>query len=448
MFIFLSRHNEINLPMKTKTFFFLILMTLPFLMQAQVNTESQNFGIKFSGLVKNDFFRDTRETYTIREGNFVLYPKEINPDSDGKDINDKSSFNFLSIQSRITAKATAPDAFGAKTSGVIEADFFGNENAAFADVNGFRLRHAYVKLNWSKTELLTGQFWHPLFIPACFSGVVSFNTGVPMQPFSRNPQIRLTHKPGKISLTAALSAQRDFTSPSGSSALRYSSLPDVSALISWENSDKNKQNDIIAGLVVNYKSIQPLLFTTKGTQKFVTNEKVNGLSASLFVRYKSPVYTLKMQGVYGQNLYDLLQLGGFAIHTVTDTTRNTVEYTTINTASAWVEFQTNGDKVQFGLWGGYTQNLGSEKSILNYSNKVDGTEITSRGSNIKSVYRISPRIIFLRGSFNFATEIEFTGAAYATADENGKPNRDNFGIVTDAEYVHNFRLLFSVIYNF
>jgi hypothetical protein len=79
---------------------------------------------------------------------------------------------------------------------------------------------------------------------------------------------------------------------------------------------------------------------------------------------------------------------------------------------------------------------------------VDGTEITSRGSNIKSVYRVSPRIIFLRGSFNFATEIELTGAAYATADENGKPNRDNFGIVTDAEYVHNFRLLFSVIYNF
>lgn len=434
--------------MKTKTYLLLIMIALPFLAQAQVNNESQNFGIKFSGLVKNDFFRDTRETYTIREGNFVLYPKEVNRDAEGIDINDKSSFNFLSIQSRITAKATAPDAFGAKTSGAIEADFFGNGNAAFADVNGFRLRHAYVKLNWPKTELLTGQYWHPLFIPACFSGVVSFNTGVPMQPFSRNPQIRLTHKPGKISLTAALSAQRDFTSPSGSSALRYSSLPDVSAMISWEHADKDRKNDIIAGMVLNYKSIQPLLVTTKGSQKFVTNEKVNGISASLFVRYKSPAYTLKMQGIYGQNLYDLLQLGGFAVHTVTDTTRNTVEYTTLNTLSAWAEFQTNGDKVQFGLWGGYTQNLGSTKSILNYSNKVDGAEITSRGSNIKSVYRISPRIIFLRGSFNFATEVELTGAAYATSDENGKPNRDNFGIITDAEYVHNFRLLFSVIYNF
>jgi hypothetical protein len=434
--------------MKIKTYICLIMMALPFLMQAQVNPESQNFGIKFSGLIKNDFFRDTRETYTIREGNFVLYPKEVNIDSDGKDINDKSSFNFLAIQSKLTASITAPDAFGAKTSGVIEADFFGNENAAFADVNGFRLRHAFVKLNWPKTELLTGQYWHPLFIPACFSGVVSFNTGVPMQPFSRNPQIRLTHKPGKFSLTAALSAQRDFTSPSGSSALRYSPLPDFSALISWEHSDKDRKNNILTGLALNYKSIQPLLYTTKGTLKYVTNQKVNGLSASMFVRFKTPVYTFKMQAVYGRNLYDLLQLGGYAVHAVTDTARNTVEYTTINNLSVWSEFQTNGDKVQFGLWGGYTQNLGSSKSILNYSNKADGSEITSRGSNIKSVYRISPRIIIKRGHFNFASELEITAAAYAVNDENGKPYRDNFGVITKADYVHNVRLLLSVIYNF
>lgn len=434
--------------MRRKTCYFLILMALPLVAFTQTNSENQTFGVKFSGLIKNDFFRDSRESYTIREGDFLLYPKEVNPDADGKDINAKSSFNFLSIQSRLTAKITAPDAFGAKLSGVLEADFFGNENAAFTDVNGFRLRHAFVKLNWPKTELLTGQYWHPMFVTSCFSGVVSFNTGVPMQPFSRNPQIRITHKPGKLSFGAALSAQRDFTSPTGSSVLRYSSLPDVSGMITWENPDKEKKRDFTTGLIINYKSLQPLLHTNKGTQKFVTSETVEGLSASLFIKYKTQDYTVKFQGVYGQNLYDLLQLGGFAVHAVTDTARNSVKYTTLNTLSFWSEFQTNGDKIQFGLWGGYTQNLGSNKSILNYSNKVDGTEITSRGNNIKSVYRISPRIIFLRGNFNFATEMEITGAAYATRDNEGKLNRDNFGIISDAEYIHNLRLLFSVFYNF
>lgn len=86
-----------------------------------------------------------------------MYPKEKQFDADGVDINDKASFNFLSIQTRLTGKISAPDAFGAKTSGVLEADFFGNENAAFVDNNGFRLRHAFVKLNWEKPNCLPGK---------------------------------------------------------------------------------------------------------------------------------------------------------------------------------------------------------------------------------------------------------------------------------------------------
>ena len=96
---------------------------------------------------------------------------------------------MLSVQTRLVGKITGPDAFGAKTSGYIEAEFFGTSDA---DVNGFRLRHAYVKLNWTTTELLIGQFWHPMFITESFPEVVSFNTGAPFQPFNRSPQIRVT----------------------------------------------------------------------------------------------------------------------------------------------------------------------------------------------------------------------------------------------------------------
>ena len=65
------------------------------------------------------------------------------------DINAKSGFNILSIQSRLTGKITGPDAFGAKTSGQLEGEFFGT---ADSDVNGFRLRHAFVKLDWENTS--------------------------------------------------------------------------------------------------------------------------------------------------------------------------------------------------------------------------------------------------------------------------------------------------------
>lgn len=112
------------------------------------------FGIDFSGFVKTDIIHDSRQTVSIREGHFLLYPAQEELDINGKDINAVSNFNILSIQTRLHGKITGPDAFGAKTSGAIEGEFFGHSDG---DINGFRLRHAFVKLNWTNTQLLVGQ---------------------------------------------------------------------------------------------------------------------------------------------------------------------------------------------------------------------------------------------------------------------------------------------------
>jgi hypothetical protein len=168
-----------------------------------------DFGITFSGFVKTDLMYDTRQTVALREGHFLLYPAPAAYDTAGRDINAESNFNILSIQSRVAGKITAPDAFGAKISGLLEGEFFGTSDG---DVSGFRLRHAFVKMDWEKSSLLVGQFWHPMFVVEMFPGVVSFNTGVPFQPFSRNPQVRFTHTMGPVKLIAAAMAQRDFQS--------------------------------------------------------------------------------------------------------------------------------------------------------------------------------------------------------------------------------------------
>ncbi len=431
-----------------KKIIFILSFVIPLIINAQDKKEEAKYGINFSGFIKSDFFFDSRENYTLREGHFLLYPKEKSLDADGKDINAKSSFNFLSIQSRLTGKISAPDAFGAKTSGVLEADFFGNENAALVDANGFRLRHAYAKLNWEKTELLVGQYWHPFFIPGCFSGVISFNTGAPMQPFSRNPQIRLTHKIGSMNVAGIISAQRDFTSPQGSSSLRYSSIPDISAIFSYETKNEENKSEFLSGVAFDYKILQPLLTTSKGSKSYITNENVSGFSATAFLKIKKPDFTFKAQAVYGQNLFDLTMLGGYVVNAITDTAKNSVSYSTLNNLAAWTEIHTNGKKIQFGLWLGYTQNLGSKDSIMVYSNKTGGTDITTRGANIKSIIRVAPRIVFIQNKLNFATELEYTSVAYATKETNGTLNRDKYGVITKTENMSNLRLLLSVIYNF
>jgi hypothetical protein len=79
-------------------------------------------------------------------------------------------------------------------------------------------------------------------------------------------------------------------------------------------------------------------------------------------------------------------LGGYAVSDVTTDGNNfATEYTNIATLSAWADL-VYGKKIQFGLFAGYTENLGADKDIVG--------AYYSRGMDIASVMRLSPRLIF------------------------------------------------------
>jgi hypothetical protein len=409
---------------------------------AQDKSATSNFGIKFSGFVKSDFIYDSRQTINIREGHFLLYPDNILKDALGTDINASPSFNILSIQTRLKGTITGPDAFGAKTMGVIEADFFGNENAAFVDANGFRLRHAFVKLSWKHSELLAGQYWHPFFIPEAFPAVISFNTGAPFQPFSRNPQLRYTYKYKQLKVMAAALTQRDFqgTGPDGSNTkyLRNSGIPEFNFQLQFKPDSADHQ--INAG--ISYKTIKPELFTQNNgkTKKFETNVTLSGLSyfGSVMLAFK-PV-KIKLYGVYAENATDLTMLGGYAVSKLNDTSTGSKSFINLNTMSAWAEIQSTGKKVQYALFVGYSKNMGANDTIKGYTDASKG--IYARASNIDYMYRIAPRVMFISGKLNIAFELEYTSAFYGTANGNKK------GGVSDAKEVSNIRGLLAFIYNF
>ncbi|MCX6258371.1 MAG: hypothetical protein NTW49_10820 [Bacteroidia bacterium] len=411
-----------------KKLFFIIVFMLPLWLFSQ---EEKKFGISFSGYVKNDIFFDSRQTVNFREGEFLLYPRNELLDVNGKDANATAGFNMLSIQSGITGNITGPDAFGAKTSALIEGEYSGTSDAG---INTFSLRQAYVKLNWKTTELLIGQTWHPMFNTDCMPGVISFNNGAPFQPYSRNPQIRLNQSLGDITFLAALLSQRDFTSPGGSASLRNSGLPDIQLQLQYKLTDKETGTEFLAGIGGGYKELLPRLETDSF---YMTREKVKGISYLAYLKYKSPFLTFKCMGVTGQNLYDLTMLGGYAFKTPdpNDTIRinhNDLEYTTINCFSVWADMNTNGEKIQGGLFLGYTENLGA----VDYFTGGDFI----RGIDIKYLYRISPRIIVNSGRMRFAGELEYTVAAYGHSDPQGK--------VLNTKEVGNLRALLAVYYFF
>jgi len=433
-----------------------ISLVMPSISKAQEKKEEQKFGISFSGFVKTDIFYDTRQTCNIREGHFLLYPENIATDAKGNDINAKSSFNMLSIQSRLKGAITGPDAFGAKTSGVLEGDFFGNENNNFGDINGFRLRHAFVKLNWKSTELLVGQYWHPMSIAESTPGVLSFNTGAPFQPLSRNPQIRLSKTFGGLKLIGCVFSQRDFASAgpeyvktangeynsvtvSSSKYLRNAATPNAHFQMQFAPDS----TEHLFGVGIDYKTLLPELYTVDNTKKqlFESSETIGSIAAIAFAKFKFKPVTVKFEGVYAQNAYDMAMIGGYAVNEINDSLTGAKDFTNLNTGSVWMDMNTNGKKIQFGLFAGYTKNLGSTDSITTdsyYKKEI----FYARGTNIDNVYRIAPRIVFISGKLEIGFELEHTVATY------GKANGDKKGGVTDGKAISNNRGLLAVVYKF
>jgi hypothetical protein len=429
--------------MKVTSFAVLLMMILTASLNGQEKKEESKFGITLSGFIKTDLFYDSRQVVSIREGHFLLYPENQRLDLNGKDINSKDHFGILSIQSRITGKITGPDLLKAKTSALIEADFFGNENLNFSDVNGLRLRHAIVKLNWNTTELFAGQYWHPLFVPECFPDVVSFNTGAPFQPFSRNPQIRLTQKVNKVKLIIAAAEQRDFSSngPDGTTPkyLSNSVLPDMNFHLQYSRLWNDKKEFLI-GAGVEYKMLTPRLFSQvdknlkdgKDSIYYSGGDNVKSYALTMYSKLRLKPVTLKAYAIYGSNLFDMVMLGGYAVKSINESPQWSYGYTPVKNLSLWAEISTNG-KIQAAIFGGFTKNLGTENDNMGI--------YYSRGANINYVYRLSPRMIVNLEKVRIAAELEYTSAQYGSPDPSGIVN-------SNLKTISNLRLLMAFYHFF
>lgn len=403
------------------------------------------WGIKFSGFIRNDVFFDSRQVVSARpanQGELLLYPANVNNDINGKDINAAPSLDMLAITTRLVGTVTGPDAFGAKTSGVIEAEFFGNANG---NENVFRLRHAIARLDWPKTQLALGQFWHPLFVTDCFPGVLSFNTGMPFQPFARNPQIRLTQKLGsEVNLIlAAISQTEAFVSSGPGTNIALGAATGSQAFISnavvpnLHAQLQYKGKSFLAGIALDYKSLRPALSAPSAagaSTLVVSDEKVNSLTFETYAKITTKSVIAKAEFLSGQNMYDHLMIGGYLAYG----TAPAITYKPITVNAYWVEIMGTGKKIIPGIFIGYTYNNGAsqDNAVASYSRGI-----TAGKTSLSNVFRIAPRLETISGKFRFGLEAEITTAAYGAASTNAKVT----GITNS---VTDNRILFISSYSF
>lgn len=261
-----------------------------------------------------------------------------------------------------------------------------------------------------------------------FPGTISFNTGAPFVPFSRNPQARISYKAGTSTLQLTVYSQRDFSSMgidgTSNKYLRNSALPGSNLQVKIPFKDK-----VTLWGGIDYKKLRPEIRTTTN---YETRSTVGSIVLFSTLRVKTTPVTLSMMGSYVQNGTDLMMLGGYAVSELTDLARQEKKYTTLNSTNFWIDISTNGSKIAAGLFSGYSANLGAKDDITG--------QIYSRGSNIDNIYRISPRLTFTSGKVNFASEVEITSAAYGTTLPDGT--------VSNSSNVTNVRILLSSILRF
>jgi len=393
----------------------------------------QKPSITLSGYVKYELIFDTYESVDTRDGEVYLYPLAENLDINGDDLNKNLSLNMLGLQARPTIKAIGPNAFGAKVSGVLEGDFLGiSQN----DTRMLRLRHGFLKLNWENSELLMGHTWHPMFLTECFPATVSMGAGVPFHVLNRAPQARFTANLGSsMSLMGALLIHGYHKSVGPGDAQRNSGLPDAQFQFKFKN------DYVFSSFTAGYKFLTPRLETVGGVK---TNETIGSFNLSANAKLSFDPITIKVEGIYGQNLTNFVMIGGYgAAEDPTLPANDDYEYTNINTMSVWSDISFNFDFIEAAIFAGYSSNLGAKDdfySLTGYERGVDA----ATGKRLDYIFRLSPRVIIKSGKVDFGLEYLMTGAVYGTLDT---VNPEYSFEDTDKPTINN-RIIFAARYKF
>ncbi|MBF0595965.1 DcaP family trimeric outer membrane transporter [Faecalibacter rhinopitheci] len=394
---------------------------------------NQKVKVDFYGFIRNDAFVDTRQNIGAGENAVMLYPKDRQLDLDGNDINAVGKFHMLSIISRAGVNLKGPEILGAKTSGILEGEFFG---ATEGGINEFRLRHAYVMLDWEKTQVGFGQFWHPFVVTEALPNMVNYGTGAPVYGLNRNPQIRVTHKiSDKFKVIAALHSQRDFTP--NTEPYRNSVTPAAHLQFQY------KSDKFVAGLAGQYENLKPKLVS----EGYKSNERVESFSAMAYAKLITKPLSITASAYLMQDAATFVMLGGYVGYQKPGEVET---YKPINTQSVWMDIQQNSKgRWSLGAFTGVVYNRGVKDPVegafsTSYGVTTNWGALSASpdGRTVNYLYKVVPRIDFTASkALKFRFEMERSSARWADATNDATGFENKF-------LATNYRFHLTSLFNF
>ncbi|MDZ7776323.1 MAG: hypothetical protein U5L09_12360 [Bacteroidales bacterium] len=297
--------------------------------------------LSLSGFISSETIYDSRQAVTAREGDVLLFTAPVSNDADRQRPERDCRALICSVSTAGYApRSSGPEMWGAQSSALVEMDFVGNADPVMSMM---RLRHAILKLEWENTSLMAGQYWHPFFVVSTYPEVAGWGGGIPYAILSRNPQIRFGFNLDE-NLSGSLTAltQRDFASPGPQGTtpdyLRNAALPELNLHMEYNN------RGWTLGFVAGYKEIMP---RTQDLQGLKMDETLGAMQGNVFLRKDAGNFTAKVQGMYGENMYNFLMMGGYAEFIAPVT--NKITYSNYQTGTLWTEWLYTKGSVTYSL---------------------------------------------------------------------------------------------------
>lgn len=193
-------------------------------LEVSVGTGDQRWRVTIYGFIEMDAINDSTRSYSDSIGSSLVARDETYAGQVGRT-------QFSIRNTRLGFALGSPTIGGVRPSAVLEADFFGSSSSTASEATtfdspGFRVRHAYLKLENDVVDVLAGQTyylfgWQSAFFPCSLEFL-----GLPNEAFGRTAQVRLQRTFGTdsagvdVAVAALRPAQRDSSIPDGNAGIK------------------------------------------------------------------------------------------------------------------------------------------------------------------------------------------------------------------------------------
>lgn len=404
-----------------------LILSLLIIVSFPVFSQKKDFSYQFYGFVRGDLFYNTRANMAPVDGNFYLFPLNESLDANGKDLNATPNGSFYTFTTRLGIDIQGPRIGTARSSAKIETDFGGFS----ASTTMLRIRQAYVALDWTRSQLLIGQTWHPLF-GSVMPDLLNLSTGAPFQPFNRSPQIRYQYKQDKLKFTASALWQLQYLSsgPKGMSEdyIKNSCIPELYAGVDFASG-----KEWLAGAGIHLISLTPRTVSDWEEKIYQVKERMTTYSYEAHARYAGENFSIAAKTIMASALDQTALIGGYGVKAI-DPINGKQEYTPFRHSTSWLNI-TYGKKWKPGLFIGYTKNLGTNDPLVS-PDKVYGLGLTI------------DQLLTFNATFSYNLPNWMIGFEYCPATAWYGEICPQTGKVVNSQAITNHRVLGVVMYYF